>query len=115
MVSLTLPKFSAETRVDLAQTLAAMGMPTVFDPDKADLSGITQDERLCVTHVIHQANIDVYESGTTAAAVTITTGGATMGGEPPIDFKVNRPFLYFIRDTTSGAVLFMGRIDDPSK
>jgi serpin B len=114
MVSLTLPKFSAETRVDLAQILAAMGMPTVFDKYSADLSGITADERLYVSHVIHQANIDVYEDGTTAAAVTVVTGEA-MIGEPPIEFKVNRPFLYFIRDTTSGAVLFMGRIDDPSK
>jgi serpin B len=114
-ISLELPKFSAETRVDLAQTLAAMGMPTLFDSQRADLSGITTDEPLYVTHVIHQANIDVYESGTTAAAVTVTTGEATSGGEPPIEFKVNKPFLYFIRDTTSGAVLFMGRIDDPSK
>jgi len=115
MVVLNLPKFSAETRVDLAQTLSAMGMPTVFDKYTADLSGITQDERLYVSHVIHQANIDVDESGVTAAAVTVTTGEATMGPEPPIEFKVNRPFLYLIRDTTSGAVLFMGRIDDPSK
>jgi serpin B len=114
MVSLTLPKFSAETRVDLAQILAAMGMPTVFGPN-ADLSGITADERLYVSHVIHQANIDVDESGTTAAAVTVTIGAAISGPQPPIEFKVNRPFLYFIRDTTSGAVLFMGRIDDPSK
>jgi serpin B len=115
MVILELPKFSAETRVDLAQILAAMGMPTVFDKYTADLSGITADERLYVAHVIHQANIDVDESGTTAAAVTVTTGEAMMGPQPPIEFKVNRPFLYFIRDTTSGAVLFMGRIDDPSR
>jgi serpin B len=115
-VFLTLPKFSVETRVDLARTLAAMGMPTAFDPSPsgADLSGITQDERLVLERVIHQANIDVYESGTTAAAVTVTTGRATAAG-PPLEFHVDRPFLYFIRDVASGAVLFMGRIDDPSK
>jgi serpin B len=114
VVVLTLPKFSAETRVDLAETLAAMGMPTVFDRYLADLSGITRDEQLHVTHVIHQANIDVYESGTTAAAVTVTTGEA-MAAPGMVEFHVDRPFLYLIRDTASGAVLFMGRIDDPSR
>jgi serpin B len=118
-VDLTLPQFSAETRVDLKEALAAMGMPAVFSQYDADLTGITSDprNRLYLTKVIHQANIDVVEEGTTASAVTVAIG-ATMGpGEPTtyVQFKVDKPFLYFIRDTTSGAVLFMGRIDDPSR
>jgi serpin B len=117
-VDLTLPRFSAETRVDLADTLAAMGMPTLFDLNGADLSGITTAERLYIAKVIHQANIDVVEQGTTASAVTVAIGRATSGGpgaEPPhVQFHVNKPFLYFIREQASGAVLFMGRIDDPS-
>jgi serpin B len=119
-VDLTLPRFSAETRVDLKETLKTMGMPTVFSLDDADLTGITSDpnNRLYLAKVIHQASIDVVEQGTTASAVTVAVG-ATTGGAPPepthVQFKVDRPFLYFIRDTTSGAVLFMGRIDDPSK
>jgi serpin B len=119
-VDLTLPRFSAETRTDLAAVLKAMGMPTLFTPD-ADLSGITQDEHLYIGKVIHQANIDVVEQGTTAAAVTVVTG-MTMGpgddttpSPPPhVKFHVDKPFLYFIHDTASGAVLFMGRIDNPS-
>ena len=116
-VDLTLPRFSAETHTDLASALAAMGMPTLFDPSGADLSGITTAQRLYIAKVIHQANIDVVEQGTTAAAVTVAIGRATAGGPqelPHVQFHVNKPFLYFIREESTGVVLFMGRIDDPS-
>jgi serpin B len=117
-VDLTLPRFSAETRVDLASMLAAMGMPTLFDRNGADLSGITTVERLYVAKVIHQANIDVVEQGVTAAAVTpvsIRAGSAGPVATPRhVQFHVDKPFLYFIREESTGAVLFMGRIGDPS-
>jgi serpin B len=114
-VTLTLPKFSAESRFDLAKVLQAMGMKAVFT-SAADLSGITTDEQLALYKVIHQANIDVVEEGTTASAVTVALGWATGGPDTPpkVQFHVDKPFLYLIRDN-SGAVLFMGRIDDPSK
>jgi serpin B len=113
-VTLTMPRFSVETRVDVASILAAMGMPTAFT-DRADLSGITTDQKLWLYTVIHQANIDVVEEGTTASAVTVI-GGKGSAGEPPpaVTFNVNRPFLYLVREGTTGTVLFMGRIDDPS-
>jgi len=115
-VDLTLPRFSADTRTDLATALGAMGMSALFDPDAADLSGITTDQQLYITEAIHEANIDVVEQGTTASAVTVALGGATAGpvSFPHVQFHVNQPFLYFIREQTTGAVLFMGRIDDPS-
>lgn len=118
-VDLTLPRFSAESRFYLADVLTAMGMPTLFDAQKADLSGITRDEQLYIANVIHQANIDVVEQGTTASAVTVVVGATAGGGEPEptprhVQFHVNKPFLYFIQERTTGAVLFMGRIDDPS-
>jgi serpin B len=118
LVSLTLPRFSVETRTDLAAQLAAMGMPALFDPSAADLSGITRDEQLFIAKVIHQANIDVVEQGTTAAAVTIAVGQATAVGPAEgiqaVTFKVDRPFIYLIREQSTGAVLFMGRVADPS-
>ena len=115
IVDLTLPKFSADSRVDLATVLKAMGMTTSFDSLSADLSGITPDEHLYLDKVIHQANIDVDENGTTAAAVTIV-GGRGGAGEPPprAQLHIDKPFLYFVREDTTGVVLFMGRIDDPS-
>jgi serpin B len=119
IVDLTLPRFSADSRVELSPVLAAMGMPAAFDPSRADFSGITTDEKLFVQFVIHQANIDVVEKGTTAAAVTVV-GVGTMGGGPTppppphVTFHVDKPFLYFIREAGTGAILFMGRIDDPS-
>ena len=116
IVHLTMPKFSTETRTDLAETLSAMGMSDVFDPAKADLSGIDGDHDLSLRKVIHQATIDVGELGTVAAAVTADEGGKGGAGEPPPEttFHIDHPFLYFIRDDASGVILFMGRIDDPS-
>jgi serpin B len=114
-VSFSLPKFSVNSRMDLAQVLATLGMKGVFNPSTADLSGITTDEKLFLQSVIHQANMDVDEEGVTAAAVTVSLGlGA--GGPPPghVDFRVDKPFLYFITDDRSGTILFMGRVDDPT-
>jgi serpin B len=120
-VDLTLPRFSANTRFDLSDILAAMGMPTAFNKNLADFSGITTDEPLYIQHVIHQANIDVVEEGTTASAVTVVEGGKGSCGDcakptppPHVVLHINKPFLYFIQEDYSGAVLFMGRIDDPS-
>jgi serpin B len=114
-VTLTMPRFSANSRVNLASTLAAMGMPTAFG-DSADLSGITTEQKLSLYTVIHQANIDVVEEGTTASAVTMVGGKGGIGGNPPpaVTFNINQPFLYLIREWSTGTVLFMGRIDDPS-
>jgi serpin B len=114
-VSLWLPKFSVESRFDLAGVLAAMGMPSAFNADTADLSGITTDEKLFLDKIIHQANMDVDEEGVTAAAVTVALGLGGAGQPPPhVDFRVDKPFLYFIRDRDSGAILFMGRVNDAS-
>jgi serpin B len=120
-VDLTLPKFSAESRFDLADVLKAMGMPTAFEMPTpsagADLSGITLDEQLYIQHVIHEANIDVDENGVVASAVTVVIGEAGAAGPgslPRVTFHIDKPFLYFIQDRSTGAILFMGRIDDPS-
>ena len=67
--------------------------------------------------VIHQANIDVDEQGTEAAAAT-AVGMATCGGPSALDnvtIRFDRPFLFFVRDVETGAILFMGRVVDPSK
>lgn len=110
-LELSLPRFSYDTNLQLAGVLAEMGMPIVFSGE-ADFSGISA-EPLFVTQVVHKTFISVDEKGTEAAAVTeIRLGG---GGPPnmPLVFNVNRPFIYIIYESTSGAILFMGQVLDP--
>jgi serpin B len=114
-VTLTMPRFSIDTRFNLSDTLKAMGMPTAFNSLSADFTGMTTKEPIHIGNVIHQANIDVVEEGTTAAAVTVVNMEA--GAAPPgasVTFHIDKPFLYLIRDSSSGAILFMGRVNDPS-
>ncbi len=112
-VSLTLPKFSIETKAQLGDVLKALGMPSAFD-DRADFGGITKAEQLAISDVIHQANIDVDEKGTEAAAATAVVMRATAAPAEPVTVKVDRPFLFALRDVPTGAILFLGRVGDPS-
>jgi serpin B len=115
LVSLTMPKFDIETATGLAELLAAMGMPTAFDRSAADFSGMTKDEKLFISAVVHQANITVDEDGTEAAAATAVIAATTAApAENPIQFTVDRPFLFTIRDNATGAILFLGHIGDPT-
>jgi serpin B len=112
-VTLGLPKFGIETKAMLADVLVALGMPSAFDPNRADFSGITTDEALFISDVVHQANIDVDEKGTTAAAATAVVLRGTAVPEH-VALQVDRPFLFALRDVPTGAVLFLGRVSDPS-
>ena len=113
-VDLTMPKFGIETRADLGATLTALGMTDAFDPNRADFSGMTTDERLYISKVIHQANIDVDEKGTTAAAATAVEIRAMALPADPVTLHVDRPFLFLVRDVPTGAILFMGRTTEPA-
>ena len=91
----------------------------MFDEASADFSGMTKQDALHIGSVVHQPNIDVDERGTEAAAATavgMDTGGCT-GPVPRTEktLRVNKPFLYFVRDLQTGAVLFMGRVTDPTQ
>jgi serpin B len=111
-VDLTLPKFDFESRYELSDVLTLLGMPTAFS-EGADFSGITTAEALRIAKVIHQANITVDEAGTEAAAATVV-GFDTAGGSTPPTLKVDRPFLFAIRDVPTGAIVFLGRVADPT-
>ena len=115
-VSLTLPRFSIDTRFDLKEALKAMGMPLAFE-QQADFTGIaTLPEGLYIGKVIHQANIDVSEKGTEAAAATAVLGltGGPGDASKPVVIRADRPFLFVLTDVPTGAVLFIGRVADPS-
>lgn len=112
-LQLTMPRFETETRADLASLLVALGMPLAMDPERADFSGITTEEQLYISAVIHQANITVDEEGTEAAAATAVVMRASAMPELKT-VSLDRPFIFALRDTKTGAILFLGRIVDPS-
>jgi len=105
-----LPKFSFSTRLALAPVLASMGMRDVFDPSKANLSGMDGKTDLYVGAVVHQALVQVDEQGTIAVAAT-AAGVDTFLAVTPV--AIDHPFLFLIRDTKNGSILFMGRLEDP--
>ncbi len=120
-VDIALPSFKIEPGppVTLAEPLKAMGMPLSFDVEKADFTGIgippNPRNRLYIAEIFHKAFVKVDEKGTEAAAATAVVM-AEGGGMPPkaVPFKADHPFLFFVVNKSSGAVLFMGRVADPS-
>jgi serpin B len=111
-VALSFPKFEFESEFSLAQTLADMGMPSAFSA-AADFSGMTGDKDLFISNVFHKAYIAVDEEGTEAAAATAVVMTLTAAPLEPIELKVDRPFIFLIRESQTGTVLFMGRVLNP--
>ena len=114
-VTLTLPRFKIETDTSLVLLLKALGMTLAFS-DAADFSGMDGKGGLVITDVFHDAFIDVAENGTKAAGSSAVILGS--GAEAPrtgLPVNANRPFIYFLRDDPTGAILFMGRVQDPSQ
>ncbi|HEV7926203.1 MAG TPA: serpin family protein [Verrucomicrobiae bacterium] len=114
-VEVYLPRFTLGSFFDLSGTLAAMGMPDAFTPYVANFSGMDGALDLYISFVVHKAWVQVNETGTEAAAATVVGVGATVVGLGPPVFRADHPFLFFIRDTQSGSLLFMGRVADPSQ
>lgn len=116
-VSLSLPKFELSPRdsLALAAHLPAMGMPDAFDPKKADFTGLSK-AALFIGEVFHKGFLKVDEKGTEAAAASaVVMAPSGPAPAPGLELKLDRPFLFFIRDRKSGLILFMGRVSDPSK
>jgi serpin B len=114
-VALTFPKFKMSQRLNLAGVLLAMGMPLAFDPKQADFSGLSATQSLFLRQAIHQAFVEVNEVGTIAAAAALHEIAKSAGMPHPTIFSVDHPFLFLIRDTRTGAILFMGRVVDPTQ
>lgn len=110
-VQLSLPKFEYEYKRSLNDDLVRLGMGVAFDPDNADFSNIT-DQDIFISRVLHQTFIKTDEEGTEAAAATVVEFEFTSIPSATV-VNVNRPFLYFIRETTTGTIVFMGQVVDP--
>jgi serpin B len=116
-VIVSMPKWDFGSDLNLKTLLPKLGITDAFDPNNADLSGITKAEVLFVAQALHKANITVDELGTTASAVTAVaakTVSAVASPTPPIIFTVDRPFVFEIVDTKTGAPLFTGSVANPT-
>lgn len=115
-VEVYLPAFKLESDLDLRATLSKMGMPDAFDSLQADFSGLNGLRDLSISGVFHKAWVKVGEEGTEAAAATeggmISASVREMPMPMPV-FRADHPFVFLIRDTRSGSVLFIGRLADP--
>ena len=109
-LDIQLPKFKMDCRYDLKKILPEMGMSSTFGP-APDLSGMNGQGGLFIKTAVHEANIDVNEQGTEAAAATGV--GVALSGMTP-SFIANHPFIFLIQDKATGTVLFMGRVTDPT-
>ena len=114
-VNVYLPKFKQETTYSLVKDLTNMGMPSAFEPGKADFSGINKDTDLYVSGVFHKAFVAVDERGTEAAAATGIVVGTTSVGPQPEIFRADHPFIFLIQDERTGLILFMGKVIDPTR
>jgi len=116
LVDLSLPRFRVNAGFMLKDTLQALGVRLTFT-DAADFSGITEDEPLHVSAVVHKAYIDVGEEGTEAAAATavgFTAMALRVKPKPDVKLVFDRPFLFAIVDTDSGLPLFLGQLARPA-
>ena len=115
-VKVTLPKFKFSKSFSLVDCLKRMGITDLFQDGKADLSGVAEDE-LVVSEVIHKAFLEVNEKGSEAAAATAVMMtrqcALVMKEEESKVFKADHPFVFFIRDRITEAVLFMGHVMCP--
>ena len=116
-VKVYVPRFKMTHQFQLHEVLTKMGATDMFDENKADFTRISSGpERLCVSHVIHKAFVEVNEKGTEAAAATAVAMKAKspFGGSAKIPvFCADHPFLFLICHKKSGGVLFMGRMVKP--
>ncbi len=111
--TLELPKFKLEYKQNLKNVLAAMGMEVAFT-DQADFTRINKNGNLLISEVLHKTFVQVDEEGTEAAAVTsVNLALTSVGGDSGFWMTVDRPFLFFIREKSTGTILFLGIVNRP--
>ena len=117
-VHLKLPRFKVECKLPLQDAVMNVGMKRIF----RDMGGFANisDVELVVSEILQKTFVAVDEKGSEAAAVTkIEMEVGSNGGNPnppiPIPFFANRPFLYLIKEKSTGMILFIGRMDDPKE
>lgn len=109
-VDLYLPRFASTTSADLQGLIeGGLGINGIFSNHYPGIA-----EEIALTAAVHAADIEVDEEGTIAAAATALGFEESGPGQPDLTVRADRPFLYAIRHIPTGAVLFLGRVMDPS-
>lgn len=116
-VRVFLPKFKLTWGTfRLNEPLQALGMLDAFSETRADFSGMDgRPDWLYIKLVLHKAFVEVNEEGTEAAAATAVVMKVKSMPVPPMEFRADHPFLFLIQEEQAGAILFMGRVVDPTK
>nr|QNV48479.1 serpin 4 [Rhipicephalus haemaphysaloides] len=112
-VILQLPKFDMSLSYGLIPAMRAIGLNSVFG-GSADFSGISEAVPLVISDAVHKAAVEVNEEGTVATAVTglgFVPLSAHYNPPPPIEFTVDHPFIFYIRDRSTNRVLFIGKVN----
>lgn len=113
-IVLRFPKFKLDSRYELKKLFEQLGVKMAFTGD-ADFSKMTGEKNLSITKIIHQAVIDLNETGTEAAAATaVVMTRECVRIERPKLIEFNRPFVFFIRNDKTGAIIFSGKVVDPT-
>jgi serpin B len=110
-IDLWFPKFKFTYKNELNDELSDLGMGIAFS-DMADFSGINGTGGLNISKVLHKSFVEVNEEGTEAAAVTVVEVELTSAG-PGNTLKIDKPFLFAIREVKTGTILFIGRVQNP--
>jgi serpin B len=114
-VKLFLPKFKMTFAVRLDETLKALGMVDAFSLNSANFAGMDGTRELYMAAVLHKAFVEVNEEGTEAAAATAVVMTLRSVPTPPPVFRADHPFLFLIRENSTGSILFLGRVTNPAQ
>jgi serpin B len=112
-VGLKLPRFKIECELPLNEPVMNIGMKRIFCGGLENIA----DAELFVSCIKQKTFVEVNEEGTEAAAVTavVISDSATDRPPTPVPFYANRPFLYLIKEKSTGSILFIGRMDNPTE
>ena len=112
----SIPKFEAESDLEMSQILKTMGMPNAFDAIGADFTGLgtSTEGNICIDRVLHKTFISVGEKGTKAGASTVIemTDGAMLIPQENKMVYLERPFIYMLIDCDNHIPFFIGTMMD---